>query len=194
MFMGILNRRDITPSLVDTFMKFAIQRIHSEIRVPAMEKVVQLTADGSSQLAVPGDLLEIISVHTNDPTYHERLIRTDLQNILQWAQVPGSPQFFHRETGTLYMGPYPPQGTAVFVSYFGDSSSLVNDSDTNWLTEVSPMLLVYAALSYACDYFLDDRIQAFENRYTQVRESLQQMALQDEVADAAIRPTFTDGG
>lgn len=189
-FLGLLNRRDITPSLVDTFMKFGIQRIHTELRVPAMEKVVQLTTDGTASLVVPGDLLEFISVHTNDNTNHDKLTRTDLSTILQLSRVPGIPKVYHREAGILYIGPYPPTGTAVYINYFSDSSSLAADTDYNWLTEVTPALLIYAALSYACDYFLDDRKVAFESTYAQTRDNLQLMALQDEVSNASVAPTY----
>lgn len=189
-FLGILNRRDITPSLVDTFMKFGIQRIHTELRVPAMEKTVEMLTDGASGLVVPGDLLEFISVHTNDNVNHDKLIRTDLQSILAYSKIPGVPKFYHREGGLIYIGPYPPDQTSVFISYFSDSSALVADSDYNWLTEVAPMLLIYAALSYAADYYLDDRKGLFEATYGQTRDNLQNMALQDEVSNASVSPAY----
>lgn len=190
-FMGILNRRDITPSLVDTFMQFAIQRIHTELRVPAMEKVVELTTDGSSRLNVPGDFLEVISVHTNDDQNgRNKLTRTDLGTILNYSNISGQPKFYHREGGYIYIGPYPPEGTSIFVNYFSDSTSLVADDDLNWLTEVSPVLLIYGALSFAADYFLDDRKILFEETYKTVRDSLSDMAKQDEVANASIRPAL----
>lgn len=190
-FMAILNRRDITASLVDTFMGFAIQRIHQEMRVPAMEKVAQLTTDGSSLLDVPSDLLEFISVHVNDANNgRTKLTRTDLATILEFAAIQGQPIYYHREDAYIYLGPYPPADQTVFVHYFADSTSLAADTDTNWLTEVAPMLLVYAALTFAADYFIDDRIKLFEDRYVQIRDSLVNMGLQDEVVNASIRPSF----
>jgi hypothetical protein len=189
-FLGILNRRDITPSLVDTFMKFAVQRIHTEMRVPAMEKVVQVLTDGSSAIPVPGDLLEFISVHTNDQTNHDKLVKTDLQTILKWSQIQSIPKYYHREVATIYLGPYPPANTSIYINYFSDSSTLAADTDTNWLTEVAPMLLIYAALSYASDYFLDDRKNLFEFTYNQTRENIQNMALQDEVTNASVASTW----
>lgn len=187
-FMGILNRRDITPSLVDTFMGFAIQRIHRELRVPPMEKLVALTTDGSSSLSVPSDLHEIISLHTNDNVNRDKLVRTDAETILTASREPGIPRFYHREVDKFYIGPVPPTGTTVYLNYFSDSSSLVADSDTNWLTEEAPVLLIYAALSFAADYFLDDRKMLFEQTYEQTRISLDNEAKQDEGVNASIRP------
>lgn len=190
-FQAILNRRDITPTLVDTFMGYAIQRIHQEMRVPAMEKVVTLTTDGTAELDVPGDLLQFISVHMNDDNNGRRkLTRTDLATILQKASYQGQPEYYHREGGTIYLGPMPPDDQSVFIHYYADSTALSADTDTNWLTEVAPSLLVYAALTFAADYFIDDRIKLFEDRYTQIRDNLINMAQVDEVENASIRPAF----
>lgn len=189
-FLGLLNRRDITPSLVNTFMGFGIQRIQREIRVPAMEKTVELTADGTSRLAVPGDFLQVISIHTNDNTSRSKLIRADLQSILSLAAVTGAPRIYHREGAYFHIGPVPPSGSKVYINYYADASSLSADSDTNWLTEVAPALLIYAALSYAADYFLDDRKQMFEASYMQIAEQLVSMSMQDEVENASISPAY----
>lgn len=189
-FLGLLNRRDITPSLTDTFMQFGIQRIQRELRVPSMEQVVQVTTDGSPQISVPGDLLQVISLHTNDAAYQNKLIRTDLQTILVYSKIPGSPQYYYREGGIFYIGPYPPSGTTVWVNYYADVSTLTADTDTNWLTEVAPALLIYAALAYAADYYLDDRKGLFETSYQQIADQLTSMAQQDEVENASISSTY----
>lgn len=189
-FLGLLNRRDITPTLVNTFMSFGIQRIQRELRVPAMERLVEITTDGTSKFPVPGDLLQVISVHTNEATSHVKLTRTDLQTILDNAQVAGSPRYYHREEGYIYLGPYPPSGSKVFLHYYADASSLSADTDSNWMTEVAPTLMIYAALSYAADYFLDDRKQLFEASYIQIAEQMMNMALQDEVENASISPAY----
>jgi hypothetical protein len=189
-FIALLNRRDITPSLVNTFMGFGLQRIQREVRIPSMEKVATLLTDGGPQLAVPGDLLEFISVHTNDETNNDRLIRTDLQTILRLSKTAGIPKFYHREGAYLYIGPCPVEGTAVFVSYYSDATALSADTDTNWVTEIAPVLLIYGALSYAADYYLDDRKALFEQTYTNMKQSLTDMAQQDELENASITPAF----
>lgn len=189
-FLGLLNRRDITPSLVNTFMQFGIQRIQRELRVPAMEKLVNIISDGSPSLPVPADFLEVISLHTNDVSQHSKLIRSDLQTILDAANVPGSPRYYHRVSKNFIIGPCPPSGTSIFLQYYVNASSLSADADTNWITEVVPTLLVYAALSYSADYYLDDRKQMFEASYIQIAEQLQNMALQDELQNASISPAY----
>lgn len=189
-FLGLLNRRDITPSLTNTMMQYGIQRIQRELRVPAMEKLVSYTTDGGSDIPVPGDLLEFISVHTNDSVNRHKLVRCDLQTILDYAVIPGQPRFYHREAGVIHIGPYPPANTTVWVHYYADATGLAADSDSNWLTEIAPALLVYGALSYACDYFLDDRKSLFEQSYQQIADQLMIQATQDELENASISPAY----
>ena len=189
-FLGLLNRRDITPSLTNTFMQFGIQRIQRELRIPAMEKLANFVTDGTYNVAVPGDYLEMLSIYTNTTTSHTRLTRVDAQSILDYSQQSGIPQFYSRIGGNFVVGPVPPSGTSVFIYYYADASALVADSDTNWITEIAPTLLIYAALSYASDYFLDDRKQMFEASYMQIAEQLQNMALQDELENASVSSAY----
>lgn len=189
-FLGLLNRRDITPSLTNTFMSFGIQRIQRELRIPAMEKLVYIPTDGSASFPVPADLLELISMHTNDAASHKKLVRTDLQTILDTSVIQGSPRYYYRESKTFTIGPCPPDNTPIYLNYYKNADTLSADTDTNWITEVAPTLLIYAALSYSADYFLDDRKQMFEASYMQIAEQLQLMALQDELQNASISPAY----
>jgi hypothetical protein len=189
-FLGLLNRRDITPSLVNTFIGYGLQRIQRELRVPAMEKVAVFTTDGTFQVDVPGDYLQAINLYTNTTTQHQRLIRSDTQTVLDYSKTSGTPQYYSRVGGKFYIGPVPASGTQIFIHYYADASALVADTDINWITEVAPTLLVYAALSYAADYFLDDRKQLFEASYIQIAEQLQNMAIQDELENASISSAY----
>lgn len=189
-FLGLLNRRDITPSLTDTFMGFGVQRIQRELRLPAMEKTIALLTDGTAQFPVPGDFLEAISLYTNDNVNRQRLVRCDLQTILDYGKIPGTPKFYHREDASFTVGPYPPANTSIYIHYHANASTLVADTDSNWITDIAPTLLIYAALSYSSDYYLDDRKQLFEASYLQIAEQLQNMAIQDETANASVASAY----
>jgi hypothetical protein len=155
-----------------------------------MEKLAVFVTDGTYNVSVPGDYLEMISIYTNTTTSHKRLTRVDAQTILDYSKQSGIPQFYSRIGGSFVVGPVPPEDTSVFIYYYADASDLVADSDTNWITEVAPTLLIYAALSYASDYFLDDRKQMFEASYMQIAEQLQNMALQDELENASVSSAY----
>lgn len=189
-FLGLLNRRDITPTLTNTFLNFGVQRIQRELRVPAMEKIAEFICDGTNRVPVPGDYLEALNVYTNSTAEQNRLIKTDMQTILNFQNISGSPRYYTRISGNFHVGPFPAAGTSIFIHYYADTSGLVADTDINWITEVAPTLLVYAALSYASDYFLDDRKQMFEASYIQIAEQIQNMALQDELENASISSAY----
>lgn len=189
-FLGLLNRRDITPSLTNVFLNFGVQRIQRELRVPAMEKIAVFVADGTNKVPVPGDYLEAIHIYTNSTAEQQSLVRVDNQTILNFQNISGSPRYYSRISGNFHIGPFPAAGTNIYIHYYADTSGLVADTDTNWITEVAPTLLVYAALSYAADYFLDDRKQMFEASYTQIAEQLQFMALQDELVNASVSSAY----
>lgn len=191
-FSALLNRRDLTSSLTTTFYGMATQRIQRELRVPAMETLLGITTDGTDTLAVPGDLLEVIGLFVNTSTIHQRLIKTDLQTIQNLRHVTGDfPTHYHRIGGNFIIGPVPGSGDTVYVHYYEDASTLSADSDTNWLTDTAPDLLIYGMLSYAADYYADDRLRLFEDRYQSIAKNLQEMANSDELANASIRPAYT---
>jgi hypothetical protein len=189
-FLGLLNRRDITPSVTDTILGYALQRIQRKVRVPAMERIVSVTCDGSSLIPVPGDYLEVISLNTNDQSSQTKLVKSDLQTILTKANYPGNPTVYHRVGPNFHIGPYPPDGTLIWIHYYADAPALSADTDENWITEIAPQLLVYAGLSYACDYFLDDRKGLFEATYLQLEDELEQMGLEDDLINSSIGSSF----
>lgn len=189
-FQGLLNRRDITPSLTTTFMNMGIQRIQRELRVPAMEKKAFATTDGTPNVPVPGDLLEVIALTYITAYTSNKLVKVDFESGLRASMRPGDPKFYTRDVATLVLGPCPPAGTKIYFNYYADASNLAADSDHNWITDAAPDLLIYGALSYASDYFLDERAQKFEARYLQVADMLTQMAQQDEIENASILPQW----
>lgn len=192
-FQGILNRRDITPTQVTTFIGLGVQRIQRSLRVPAMEAKTSYVMDGTGAgIPVPGNMLELIAITFDDSINQDKLVRTDFKSAIRLSNVPGLPKVFYRDGGTFLVGPYPAAGTNVYVSYYADAGTLIAPTDHNWLTDAAPDLLIYGALCYAADFFLDERATKFEQRFSQIMEDLQQMALQDELEGASISPAYSD--
>lgn len=190
-FSAILNRRDLTPTQLATFMQFGVQRIQREVRVPSMEMLLAVTFDGTTvNLPVPGDYLEMISINTNDTVNQTKLIRTDLQTAIRESQYPGIPRFYCRQGPNFIIAPKPSAGVILYLNYYQDAQGLMNPTDTNWITIACPDLLIYAALSYAADFYLDERAGQFEQRYQQIMTQLQNMANQDELENASITPAY----
>jgi hypothetical protein len=192
-FQAILNRRDLTPTQMSTFISMAIQRIQRVLRVPSMEAVAFYTMNGTNgTMPVPGDLLEVIAIAFNDSVNQQKLVRTDLQTAIRLSNIPGNPTSYYRQSGSFIVGPYPPAGSVCYVAYYQDASNLALPTDHNWMTDACPDLLIYGALCYAADYFLDERAQSFEARFNQILNDNQQMALADELSNASISPAYSE--
>jgi hypothetical protein len=70
--------------------------------------------------------------------------------------------------------------------------ALVNTSDTTPMTEVASSLIIYAGLTFAADYFLDERGQLFEAKYNQMLQELQEMSNDQETngGTQVVQPTY----
>lgn len=187
-FTGILNRRDITPSQITTFLTLGAQYCARKLRVPFMEDLLTQASDGTGLIPVPADFLEIVAIYTNDTNSTNKLERKDLQTVLQAAQCSGIPAYYCRVGSNFVLGPKP-DGT-VYVNYYATPAALVADTDSNWLTENAPTALVYAALKYAADFFLDDRKKAFAETLGEDLSDVQEMANRDELTNASISAAY----
>ena len=69
------------------------------------------------------------------------------------------------------------------------------DSDTNALSVAAPDLIIYAALTYAADFYLDERAEIFENKYTTFLAEIQEQANDQELNGSAntIAPAYAYG-
>jgi hypothetical protein len=67
------------------------------------------------------------------------------------------------------------------------------NSDENALAAVAPDLIIYAALTYASDYYLDERAALFETKYNQFLSEIQEQANDQEMNGGiqSIQPTYT---
>ena len=75
----------------------------------------------------------------------------------------------------LKLFPQPTSGT-VSLYYYGTFDALSADSDENILTKVAPDLAIYAGLTFAADFYLDNRAELFEQKFRQFMNELQGQA------------------
>jgi hypothetical protein len=201
-FKGLLNNTIVNnnSALVSTFINQAIMRIQRELRVPFMEKQILYTIPtGYTKLAIPADLLELIAVMVdadNDGILEYELQRRDLTDVIRASELPGHPRQFTRQGGSWILGPKPAAGDQVLIHYYAEFAALADDTSTNTCLKVAWDAVLYGALSFACDYLIDERAQTFEGRYTQITKQLQEQADADELSsDAAVSPAlhYEDG-
>lgn len=195
-FDALLNRSDITPALTALFIDQGISRIERVLRTPLNEIVANYTfATQTASIAVPQDFLEIISVYYQD----RELTRIPMSRMRQYVQHPvaGKPMYFTREQQNLLLHPQPTTGD-LSIYYYGDFADMVANADENALAKAAPELIIYAGLTLAADYFLDERRDAFEARFLQILAEVQQQAHDQELQGGTqvISPsaTYTDYG
>lgn len=193
-FEALLNRSDITASLTTTFIDQGIQRIQRQLRSPINERKAEYTITGqTASVILPNDFLEIISLYKGS----KELSRVTMKRYreMQENNLAGEPAFFMREQQRLFLHPEPTSGTLTLY-YYCDFPALSADADKNDLTEVAPDLAIYAALTYAADYYLDERGTIFEQKYQQFLAELQEQANDQELngGTQAILPSYRFDG
>jgi len=188
LFKKRLNRRDVTPSLVESFIRDAIQRTQRLLRTPGSEVAAEVTiTEEYDGVAVPGDFLQLVSMVAND----RELTRVSLPEVLRYARNPGEPRFFARNRAKFILGPRPAPGSTVYIVYHADFSTLSDPEDTNWLTEIAPDVIIDGALADACAHFNDPRVDRFEAGFTTAIADLNLMAQAEELTNAAVAPSWS---
>ena len=192
-FEALLNRSDITSALKTTFIDQGIARVQRQLRTPLNENKTDYTIT-NKQLSVtlPTDFLEIISLYQDQ--YELTRVPMSKYREMQKQGQTGNPQYFCREQQKLLLYPAPASGTLTLY-YYGEFPALSADSDTNNLTTVCPDLVIYAALTYAADYFLDERAAIFEQKYQQFLAEIQEQSNDQELNGSinAIQPSYFYG-
>lgn len=178
-FQNLLNRSDLTTALSETFINQGIARIQRQLRVPMNEKVQNYTLSAqTSSLTLPTDFLEIISLYHS--TNELERVSTRRFRELQGSVYTGTPKYFARQQEKVNIYPEPTSGTLVLY-YYGEFDPMTADSDENILAQVAPDLIIYAALTYAADWFLDSRGELFEQKYNQFLTEIQEQANDQEM-------------
>jgi hypothetical protein len=199
-FKGLINNGVIKKddALITTFINQAIMRIQRELRVPFMEKQIDyIIPDNYAKLAIPSDMLELIMLMVDtdqDGVFDYEMRRTDMTRVALQSQLPQTgipPRVYTRQGGAWILGPRPTPGTHVLIHYYAEFAPLVDDTSENTCLKVAWDAVLYAALSAACDWLVDDRAALFEQRYAQITKSLQDQADADELsADAVVAPSL----
>ena len=188
-FNNLLNRSDITESLTTTFIDQGIARIQRQLRTPLQENLTTYTISSqTSFVELPNDFIEIISLYYDD-TEISRIPMSRFR-LLNKNTYAGTPQNFTRQQEKLFLYPQPASGEVVLY-YYGEFTALSSDTSENALTKVAPDLVIYSALTYAADYYLDERAVQFEQKYQGFMLELQEQANDQEIngGTQVIQPT-----
>ena len=168
-FKDLLNRSDVTDALVERFVQDALSRVGRTLRVPSMERYHDLTVASDGTVEVPRFFLEMIEIYRSDGV---RLVPKTYTQLKKNTNYIGNPEYYARVRDRWHFYPKPAEGSVISVWYYGDLLTMNEDADEDPIMAIAPDIILYAALSYAADYYLDERVNAFEQRYQQIHSDL----------------------
>jgi len=170
------SHRDNLESLMPTFLDLAEQRIYagaSEGDVPPLRLSSMMTVVNPASSTLPANFLEMKRVSVvMSPTYKKPLDFKPLENMGEQELASGSPSFFSLRGNSLVFSPSFSQD--VEITYYAKFPALVNDTDSNWLTNYASSVYISAMLVEVGYYTVDPDLTARElSRFASVMNSLQ---------------------
>lgn len=188
--LALLNRNDCTNEQADTFLEQAIARIQRTLRIPPMEKqeVITTNEEAPNLIVLPEDYLSMKHLYSDTTMLQFK----DVNSFIPLELGVGAPQYYTRIQGGLQLKPIPPVGTVLTLVYYGEIPDLVADTDSNFLSIIAPDLLVYGGLTYAADFFVDDRRAMFEERFAAIYNEVEEQSRLTEMEQTtlAIQPAY----
>jgi len=183
----LINRTDFTPEEAAEFLGQAQVRIERVLRTTAMEKMVYFTAtDGAFRL--PTDFLEIADIWTGET----EMERVDHSTFIRTTNTAGTPKVFVQTGHDIRMKPMPSNDTEIFMRYYAAQPVLVDDTNVNMWSASAVDALIYGAAIYAAEFFEDERLTLFNERYNNALAELQDQSAQEDFAGPMrIRPAYT---
>lgn len=169
-FTALLNRTDLTAALTTTFVSMAMLRAARELRLPEQEILLSTTVSSSyAGIAVPTGFKQLIQLAVAG---EEALTYITPATYLALDAASGTPVYYTRLRDKFQVYPAPAVDVVITMDYWGIFDALSADADTSPMTTEYPDLLIYGTLSYASDYYLDERATSFEQRYQSIRDEL----------------------
>lgn len=189
-FIDLLNRTDLTDpnaALVKGWFDNSIQRCQREVRAPHMERVLAIdTTNPVSSISVPNDWLETKAFVWDNGTCGGEVDPLELGDYyVRKNELFDYPTFYTRQAGTWLINGTIPAGVTANVIYYGEETPLVNDNDETTLCKIASDLIVYGALTYAGDYYTDDRKDQWEAKWESFREQVQSQSSEGDNQNGA---------
>jgi hypothetical protein len=179
------------PSIMDTFIKQAEQRIYNTVQFPSLRKnVTGSVTSGNKYLSLPDDFLAVYSVavvvgavdgDVNTGSY-EYLLNKDVNFIRQAYPTPndtGTPQYYALFGPTVsggvitnelsaILGPTPDGAYPVELHYYYYPESIVT-AGSSWLGDNLDSVLLYGTLVEAYTYMKGeaDMMTLYNSKYNE---------------------------
>lgn len=181
-----LQRFDsLVTNQIPQFIALAQQRIAREMKLLGFRTEVTGTFNGDVQstglMSKPSDWRKSIAFYVgtgvNNNT-HTPILERDydfIRTVYPDPTVQGIPRYYGDADYNHWLVQPSPQSALPFkVAYYAILTQLDVTTQTNWLTENAPDVLLYASLLEAVPFVkVDERIQVWQGYYTAAKNALQ---------------------
>lgn len=175
-----LLKAEAALSMTEEFIQLAEVRVYRNLRVPALENVVDLTTDATGGfITLPANYLEPKDVILLDGLDSVPLEVRPFGEVLSCPPSEnGDPRYFARLDNMLFFRPVPDEVKNIRLHYYRQLDNLSEANPTNYVSENAPDVLIFGALQEATPYLPVDRIpEGLIQQYTQVWETRFQRAM-----------------
>lgn len=164
------NRSDLTTQIID-FITIAEARMNRELRIQAMETLGTLTTvAGTATIALPTRYREARWLYVDgDPKAALSYMPGEQLFITYAGSTQKKPAVFTRQGSTFRLGPTPDAVYTIYCLYFQAFQNLSGSVATNGLLDLAPDLYLYATLAAAELYIPNNRWQAYEAKYQELK-------------------------
>lgn len=183
-----LNRTDLS-SYIPDWINQAMRNVENDMNLPYMKKTstALTTVAGTATYSLPSLLKRIRSFYltVNDGKNFLYPLNDDEEETFTSDPTPSNtiPTRYSisatdgDDIKTVTLFGTPDDAYASRLRYWGFSTSLSGDTDTNWLTKQKPEILIYGACLEAEPFLMkDERINTWNAFYKKAFEELNAMA------------------
>lgn len=158
-FIKILNRRDMTVELANSFFDRAYTRISRELDGPVMDQQATVYVDDWTSVVPILGIKRVYEVWVNETSY---MLAPDRLSVRPWS-TSGAPTY--RWVGReIVLNPPAAPGEAITL-LFQQKLTRPEDNEADRLITDEEDLLLYCALSEAAIYYEHDMLKMWEDRY-----------------------------
>lgn len=191
---ALINRKDFTDELAGDFVLDAIAILERELRIGAMEKVVDSSVwDGNSNVFFkPPDFIETIAFFTDDG----EMTQLDLHQFIEADPPAGLPLYYTAVGDRWLLKPTPTNGDIIYLHYYHETPRPSADSDETVWTESAVQATLYKAAELAADFYQmePDRVVGYATRAAQYAEQIAAQALDEHWSGRLVVPPPTNTG
>ncbi|MBD3754229.1 MAG: hypothetical protein IE937_01140 [Gammaproteobacteria bacterium] len=173
LFSDLLNRNDCSDTLADTFISMGLRRVERLLRTPIQTSTFTKTIDNTwtGFEPIPTDYLGVKTISVNNIPV-PRITWSQAQDGGGWI-IKGGGFFFYPDLK---------EGDTLRVDYYNEFLRGVADDAITDYSSVLTDVTVYAALTYAGDYFIDERLDRWQATLSGLIQEVQLMADIDETS------------